>query len=169
MFQTTDESTIMSACQLDYCHKSSIFGFLLYLTEEGSFWFLQNTSQDAALRRLLRSVLGAHRPFSAPPPTTLFEPLYIYGPNFVRHRLGHVTLIATEVGAGSVVELYKKVEVLFFLLSFSWLTYVSWWRHARSYGFPQEDFDWSVRRPMWSNCWTSSGLMNCYATTLLPN
>jgi hypothetical protein len=68
--------------------------------------------------------------------------------------------------AYSVVDLYKKVQGFFFVISFSWLTYVSWWRHAQSYGFPQDECEWSVGRPILGNCWTSSGVMNCYATTL---
>jgi hypothetical protein len=49
MFQTTDESKIISTFQLNDCHKSCSFSFLLYVAEESIVEFRQITSQDAAL------------------------------------------------------------------------------------------------------------------------
>jgi hypothetical protein len=47
------------------------------------------------------------------PPRYFFEPLYIYGPRFVRHRAGHMTLIAAEVGRTVLLTFIKTYRASF--------------------------------------------------------
>ena len=151
MFQTIGESKIISAFHLNECHKPCSLNFLLGLAEESSFWFRQITSQDAVLWRKLRNVLGLTAPFL---PHDIFWASAHIRTTFCTSQSRPCDPHSGGSWAYSVVDLYKDLQGFFFLISFSWLTYM-WWRHAPSYGFPRDDCDWSLGRPTLSNCWTS--------------